>query len=60
MDFGQKFGAGLLMGIPAFVGAGFWYHVFHHSYVPAIIWMALMPVVWWFLITGKIFSFKEK
>ena len=49
MEFGQKFGAGLLMGIPAFVGAGLWYDIFH-SFIPVIIWLILMPPLYWLII----------
>ena len=58
LEFGQKFGIALLMVIPTLLGSVFLVDVVGW-WMPAIIWIALMPVVYWAIITGKIFGPKQ-
>ena len=57
MEFGQKIGAAIVMGIPTIVGGGILMDIFH-SWAVVVLWIALMPVVYWAIITGK-FSCKH-
>jgi len=59
MEFGQKFGTGLLMGIPAFVGSGLVFDLLH-SWLAVFVWLALMPVVFYLIISGKLSGAKPK
>ena len=60
MNVGQKFGATLLMIIPAFVGAGFMYHIFHGNWIPIVIWVLLMAGVLGAIVTGKFAALRAK
>lgn len=59
MEFGQKFGVGLLMFIPALIGGAI-IHDHLHSWALVIIWLALMPVLFWAIITGKFNKAKQE
>ena len=56
MEFGQKFGTAILMIIPSLIGSVFLVDVCH-SWLLGIIWLALMPGLYWAIITGKITQF---
>ena len=58
MQLGQKIGAAILMLIPSLLGGAGAYD-YLHSWIAVIIWLALMPVLYWAIITGRIFKFKE-
>jgi putative effector of murein hydrolase LrgA (UPF0299 family) len=53
MEVPRKIGIGILMIVPAFVGAGALWDLFHHSWLPIIGWIILMA-----LCTGAIISEK--
>lgn len=53
MEFGQKFGAGILMLVPAMVGGGAAWALFH-SWAAVIIWLLCVPVIYWLIISGKL------
>lgn len=53
VEFGQKFGLGVLMLVPTVLGMIYLYSL-THSYAVSVIWIALMPVLYWAIITGKI------
>jgi hypothetical protein len=44
MELTRKFGIGIVMIIPAFVGSGALWHIFH-SFIPVIIWIIVMALV---------------
>ncbi|MBU2551806.1 MAG: hypothetical protein KKB20_25570 [Proteobacteria bacterium] len=52
MEFGQKVGALILMAIPSTVGSIYFYDLLH-SWLVVIVWLALMPFLYWAIITGK-------
>ncbi|MFH1139396.1 MAG: hypothetical protein V1816_25210 [Pseudomonadota bacterium] len=56
MEFGQKLGTAILMIIPSLIGSVFLVDVLH-SWLLGLIWLALMPVLYWAIITGKISAF---
>ena len=58
MDIGQKLGAAILMMIPTFVG-GVLVFEYVHSWLAVIVWLALMPVVYWAIVTGRFSRTKE-
>ena len=53
MDLPRKIGIGIVMLVPAFVGSGALWAIFH-SFIPVIIWIVLMGFVASGIITGKI------
>ncbi len=53
MEVPRKIGIGILMIVPAFVGAGALWDIFHGSWLPIIGWIILMA-----LCTGAIISEK--
>ena len=53
MEVPRKIGIGILMIVPAFVGAGALWDLFHGSWLPIIGWIILMA-----LCTGAIISKK--
>jgi len=55
MDFPRKFGIGIIMIIPSFVGGGAIWDIFH-SYIPVFIWIAIMIVVYGAILKGKLAS----
>jgi len=55
MDFARKFGIGIVMIIPAFVGSGALWHIFH-SFIPVIIWVIIMAFVAGGIITSRLSS----
>jgi hypothetical protein len=44
MELTRKFGIGIVMIIPSFVGSGALWHIFH-SFIPVIIWIIVMALV---------------
>ena len=56
MEFGQKFGTAILMLIPSLIGSIFLVDA-TGSWFLGILWLALMPVLYWAIITGKISKF---
>ena len=60
MELGQKIGAAILMLIPTLVGGGLLYSWFGHSWAIVVIWIILMPVLYWAIITGKFNRLAER
>ena len=57
MDIPRKIGIGILMIVPAFVGAGALWDIFHGSWLAVIVWIILMALLSGAIIAG-IFSSK--
>jgi hypothetical protein len=55
MDLARKFGIGIVMIIPAFVGSGALWQIFH-SFIPVIIWVIIMALVVRGILTSKLSS----
>ena len=53
MELARKFGIGIVMIIPAFVGSGALWHIFH-SFIPIIIWVVIMAFVARGILTSKL------
>jgi len=53
MDLPRKIGIGIVMLVPAFVGSGALYAIFH-SLIPAIIWVGVMGFAYKAIISGKL------
>ncbi len=55
MDLARKFGIGIVMIIPAFVGSGALWHIFH-SFIPVIVWVIIVAFVAGGIITSRLSS----
>jgi hypothetical protein len=55
MDLARKFGIGIVMIIPAFVGSGALWHIFH-SFIPVVVWFIIVAFVARGIVTGRLSS----
>jgi len=53
MEIGQKIGVAILMFIPATLGGVYLFDILH-SWLAVLVWLALMPVLYWAIINGKL------
>jgi hypothetical protein len=53
MDLPRKLGIGIVMIVPAFVGSGALWAMFHHA-VPILIWVAIMLGTAGGIVSGKL------
>ena len=53
MDIARRFGIGIVMIIPTFVGGGAVWSLFN-SWLPVFVWLAAMIVLFGSIITGKL------
>ena len=53
MDIPRKLGIGIVMIVPAFVGSGALWAVFHHP-IPVLIWVAIMFGALGGIVSGKL------
>jgi len=53
MDIPRKFGIGIVMIVPTFVGSGALWALFHHP-VPVLIWVVIMLGALGGIVTGKL------
>ena len=53
MDLARKFGIGIVMIVPAFVGSGALWNIFH-SFIPVVVWVILMAFVAGGIVTSKL------
>lgn len=58
MEFGQKVGATILMGIPCIIGSVGTHH-YTHSWLAVIVWLALMGGLTWAIVTEKFSRSKD-
>ena len=56
MEIPRKIGIGILMIVPAFVGAGALWDIFHGSWLAVIVWIILMALLSGALIAEKFSS----
>ncbi|MBW1772767.1 MAG: hypothetical protein JRJ82_07740 [Deltaproteobacteria bacterium] len=52
MDISRKLGIGIVMIVPAVVGSGALWAIFHHA-VPILIWVAIMLGTLGGIVSGK-------
>jgi hypothetical protein len=55
MELARKFGIGIVMIVPAFVGSGALWQIFH-SVIPVITWIIIMALVAGGIVTSKLSS----
>ena len=51
MEIARKIGIGVVMVIPAFVGGGAGWNIFH-SWIAVFLWLVLMAIGYWRIITA--------
>ena len=53
MDVPRKIGICILMIIPAFVGSGALWDLFHRNWLPILAWIVIMALCAGAIVTGK-------
>jgi len=56
MDIFRKMGTCIVMMVPTFVGSGAVWDIFRHSGTAVILWIVLMAVLTWLIVSGKILN----
>ncbi|MDY6853029.1 MAG: hypothetical protein SV487_13265 [Thermodesulfobacteriota bacterium] len=59
MELGQKVGTAIVMLIPTVVGAIYCGEALD-NWTLVVIWIAIMPIIYWAIITGKLSRSKQK
>ena len=59
MELGQKVGTAIVMIVPTVVGAIYFGEALE-SWTLVVIWIAIMPILYWAIITGKLSRSKQE